>query len=223
MGLVQINHDWDWKGADASLKKAASLEPGSAAVIGTRAYLARSLGRPDEAIELYKQAIALDPLRANYHVALGYVMGLIGRYAEAAAELQKTQELNPQLAGLHLTRGKVFLAEGHPQEALAEIQKETADWEKSWGESMAYFALGRLREADNALKILIATHQNDCAYQIAEIYAYRGETEKGFEWMDRAVRQRDPGAPELKINPVMKNLRQGPHYVELLKKMNLPM
>jgi hypothetical protein len=36
-------------------------------------------------------------------------------------------------------------------------------------------------------------------------------------------RQRDPGAPELKINPFMKSLRQGPHYAELLKKMNLPM
>jgi hypothetical protein len=43
-----------------------------------------------------------------------------------------------------------------------------------------------------------------------------------LEWFERAVRQRDPGAPELKINPIMKNLRQGPHYAELLKKMNLP-
>jgi TolB-like protein/DNA-binding winged helix-turn-helix (wHTH) protein/Tfp pilus assembly protein PilF len=222
MGLVQINHDWDWEGADASLKKAGSLEPGSAAVIGARAYLARNLGRTDEAIELYKQAIALDPLRANYHVALGYVLALIGRYPEAKIELQKTQELNPQLAGLHLTRGKVFLSEGHPQEALAEMQKETAEWEKLWGESLAYFALGRRADSDNALKNLIATHQDDCAYQIAEVYAYRGETEKALEWFERSVRQRDPGAPELKINPIMQNLRQGPHYAELLKKMNLP-
>jgi TolB-like protein/DNA-binding winged helix-turn-helix (wHTH) protein/Flp pilus assembly protein TadD len=222
MGLVQINHDWDWEGADASLKKARLLEPGSAAVIGARAYLARNLGRTDEAIELYKQAIALDPLRANYHVALGYVLALLGRYTEAKTELQKTQELNPQLAGLHLTRGKIFLSEGHPQEALAEMQKETAEWEKLWGESLAYFALGRRADSDNALKKLIATHQDDCAYQIAEVYAYRGETEKEFEWFQRAIRQRDPGAPELKINPLMKNLREGPHYAELLKKMNLP-
>jgi TolB-like protein/DNA-binding winged helix-turn-helix (wHTH) protein len=222
MGLVQINHDWDWEGADTSLKKAGLLEPGSAPVIGARAYLARNLGRTDEAIELYQQAIALDPLRANYHVALGYVLALLGRYTEAKTELQKTQELNPQLAGLHLTRGKIFLSEGRPQEALAEMQKETAEWEKLWGESLAYFALGRRADSDNALKKLIATHQDDCAYQIAEVYAYRGETEKEFEWFERAVRQRDPGAPELKINPIMKNLRQGPHYAELLKKMNLP-
>jgi len=223
LGLVQINHDWDWEGADGSLKKAELLEPGSAAVVGIRAYLARNLGRPDEAIELYKQAIALDPLRANYHVALGYVLCLIGRYAEATTELQKAQELNPQLAGLHLTRGKIFLSEGHPQEALAEMQKETAEWEELWGESLAYFALGRRADADNALKKLIATHQDDCAYQVSEVYAYRGETDKAFEWMYRAVRQRDPGAPELKINPNMKALRQDPRSAELMKKMNLPM
>jgi tetratricopeptide (TPR) repeat protein len=66
LGLIQINHDWDWEGADISLKKAGLLEPGSAAVLGNRAYLARNLGHVDEAIELYKQAIALDPLRAIF-------------------------------------------------------------------------------------------------------------------------------------------------------------
>src|SRR6516165_8704585 len=39
LALVQINHDWDWQDANASLKKAALLEPGSAAVIGYRAHL----------------------------------------------------------------------------------------------------------------------------------------------------------------------------------------
>ena len=61
------------------------------------------------------------------------------------------------------------------------------------------------------------------AYQVSEVYAYRGETDKAFEWMYRAVRQRDPGAPELKINPNMKALRQDPRSAELMKKMNLPM
>jgi tetratricopeptide (TPR) repeat protein len=77
MGLIQINHAWDWDGADVSPKKAGLLEPGSAAVLGNRAYLARTLGRVDESIALYKQAIALDPLRANYHLALGYELYLV--------------------------------------------------------------------------------------------------------------------------------------------------
>jgi tetratricopeptide (TPR) repeat protein len=101
MGMVQINHDWDWDGAEASFGKAGQLEPGSADLLGHRAHLTRTLGRVDEAIELYKQAIALDPLRANFHLALGYELYFVGRYEEAQAALQRAQELNPQLSSLH--------------------------------------------------------------------------------------------------------------------------
>jgi len=222
LGLVQINHDWDWEGADESLKKAGMLEPGSATVLGNRAYLARNLGQLEKAIELRREAIALDPLRANFHLALGYELFLLGRFDEAKAALQRAQELNPQLSSLHLTRGAILLLEGHLQESMAEMEKETGEWEKLSGESMAYYALQRREDSDHALNKLIATHQNDCAYQIAEVYAYRQETDQAFKWLDRAFQQRDPGVPEFKSNPFMRSLRGDPRYFELLKKMRFP-
>ncbi len=222
LGMVQINHDWDWEGADASLKKAGLLAPGSATVLSNQAYLARILGRIEEAIALYKQAIALDPLKANFHLALGYELYIAGRNDEAPAAIQKAQELNPQLSSLHLTSGQVLLSEGRWQSALEEMEKETGEWEKLSGEALAYHALGRREESDKALKKLIVTHQNDAAYQIAEAYAYRGEVDKAFAWLDRSYQQRDPGSPEFKTDPLMKSLRQDPRFVELLKKMRLP-
>jgi TolB-like protein/DNA-binding winged helix-turn-helix (wHTH) protein/Tfp pilus assembly protein PilF len=222
LGLVQINHDWDWEGADESLKKAGVLEPGSATVLGNRAYLARNLGQLEKAIQLRREAIALDPLRANFHLALGYELFLLGRFDEAKAALQRAQELNPQLSSLHLTRGTILLSEGHQLDSLAEMEKETGEWEKLSGESMAYYALQRREDSDHALNKLIATHQNDCAYQIAEVYAYRQETDQAFKWLDRAFQQRDPGVPEFKSNPLMRSLRGDPRYVELLKKMRFP-
>jgi TolB-like protein/Flp pilus assembly protein TadD len=222
LGLVQINHDWDWQGATDSLKKAGTLEPGNASVLGNRAYLARNLGRIDNAVELYKQAIALDPLRANFHLALGYVLFFQGRYGEAHAALQRAQELNPQLSSLHLTQGKLLLSEGRPKDALLEMEKETGEWEKLSGESLVYYAVGRSADSEAAVQRLIATHQNDCAYQIAEVYAFRGETDKAFEWLDRAYRQRDPGTPEFRSNPLMNRIHGDPRSAELLKKLHLP-
>src|SRR6202022_4833106 len=125
-------------------------------------------------------------------------------------------------SSLHLTYGQIHLSEGRWQSALEEMEKETGEWEKLSGEVLAYHALGRREESDKALKKLIATHQNDAAYQIAEVYAYRGETDKAFEWLDRAYRQRDPGAPELKTGPLMKSLPQDPRNPELLKKIPPP-
>ena len=222
MGLIQTDHDWDWESADETFRRAGLLEPGSAEVLANRAYLARCLGHLDDAVKLHREAIALDPLSADFHLLLGYELYFMGRPEEALAELQRAQELNPRISALHLTRGKILFSNGHPQEALNEIEKETGEWEKLSGEALAYYVVGRRDEADMALKRLIATHQGDAAYQIAEAYAFQGEIDKAFEWLDRAYRQRDPGLPELKISPLMRSLRQDPRYTELLKKLRLP-
>jgi TolB-like protein/DNA-binding winged helix-turn-helix (wHTH) protein len=221
LALVQIDHDWDWDGANVSLRKAAQLEPGSAAVLSMQAHLARMQGHLEEAVGLYRQAIALDPLRANFHLALGDKLYDLGRHAEAEIELDKAEELNPQISGLHLTRSKILFTDGHQQEALEEVEKENEGWHKLSGEALAYSALGRPADSDNALTNLIASYQNDAAYQIAEAYAYRAETDKAFHWLERAFRQRDPGTPEVNTNPLMKSLRQDPRYAKLLAQMHL--
>jgi TolB-like protein/DNA-binding winged helix-turn-helix (wHTH) protein len=46
LALVQIDHDWDWEGADASLKEAALLEPGKRCGIG-QSSAPRENPRPD--------------------------------------------------------------------------------------------------------------------------------------------------------------------------------
>ena len=221
LALVQIYSDWNWAGAEASLNKAAELEPGSADVLRYQSYLSRSLGRLNEAIELYTQAVALDPLRANSYLGLGYLLYCAGRYEQAQAILQKALELNPQASNAHITLGKILLAEGRPQQALAEMEREPSEWGKFIGEVLAYHALGRQQDSDVALAQLVATHGNDSAYQIAEAYAYRGESDKAFQWLEHAYEERDPGVPELKIDPLLKNLRHDPRFTELLKKMRV--
>ncbi len=87
---------------------------------------------------------------------------------------------------------------------------------------LAYHALGRDKDSNAALAALIAKYDTDAAFQIAEVYAYRGEPDKSFEWLEHAYKQRDPGLPEIKSDPLFKNLHQDPRYTELLKRMRLP-
>jgi DNA-binding winged helix-turn-helix (wHTH) protein len=129
---------------------------------------------------------------------------------------------NPQATYVHLTLDKILVAEGKPQQALAEIEKEPSDWGKLTGQILTYHALGREQDSNAALAALIAKYPTLMAYQIAEVYAYRGESDKSFEWLDHAYKQRDPGLPEIISDPLFKNLRHDPRYAELLKKMRLP-
>jgi len=222
MATVQIDSDWDWDAADTSVIKAAGLEPGSAEVFGIRSYLSRVLGNLNQAIKLKEQAVALDPLRTDSHSAMGYLLYVAGRYDEAQAALQKALDLNPQAAFVHLTLGKILIAEGKPQPALAEIEKEPLEWGKLTGQALAYHALGREQDSNAALADLIAKYDTNADYQIAQVYAYRGESDKSFEWLERAYKQRDAGLADIKTDPLFKNLRHDPRFTEFLKKMRLP-
>jgi len=222
LAQTQIFYDWDWDAANTCLTKAAVLEPSNAEVFSIRSHLSVVLGNLDEAIKLAEQAVALEPLRANSHLSLGYMLFLSGRYHEARAELQKALDLNPQAARVHVSLAKIFIAEGKPQLALAEIEKEPSGWGKLTGQVLVYRALGREQDSNTALAKLIGKHDTDSAYQIARAYAFRGESDRSFEWLERAYKQRDSGLPDIKTDPLLKNLRHDPRYTELLKKMHLP-
>jgi TolB-like protein/DNA-binding winged helix-turn-helix (wHTH) protein/Flp pilus assembly protein TadD len=223
LARTQIYHDWDWETADTCLTKAAALEPGSAEVFRARSYLSRALGNLDQAVKLYEQDVALEPLRANSRLGLGYLLYMAGRYDEAQPAVQKALDLNPQAAFAHANLGKILIAEEKPQQALAEIKKEPIDWEKLTDLALVYHALGREQDSNASLAELIARHDTDSAYQIAQVYAFRGESGKSFEWLERAYKQRDSGLPDIKIDPLLKDLRHDPRYTDLLKKMRLPL
>jgi len=81
---------------------------------------------------------------------------------------------------------------------------------------------GRKKESDAALAELIAKYRAGAAFQIAEVYAFRGKADRAFEWLERAYAQRDSGLTAIKGDPLLKNLEHDPRYAAFLKKMRLP-
>ncbi|HSD59407.1 MAG TPA: hypothetical protein VLC55_00950, partial [Burkholderiales bacterium] len=123
----------------------------------------------------------------------------------------------------HSVLGQVYLARGHPQEALAEMESELEPSERPWGRALAYHALGRKKESDAALAEVIAKYQAEQGPTgIAVAYAFRGETDKAFEWLERAYAQRHWGLTLIKADPYLRKLERDPRYATFLKKMRLP-
>jgi len=222
MGGIKMSYDWDWTGADTSYQRALALEPGNAKFVRNAAVLAKTLGRLDEALTQDRRAVELDPLSVPAHNTLGLAAYYAGRPEEAAAAFKKALELNPQFPNSHALLGQVYLAQAHPQEALAEMEREPEPALRLQGEALAYHALGRKKESDAALAELIAKYQADAAFQISEVYAFRGEADRAFEWLERAYAQRDSGLAEMKGDPLLKSLERDPRYAAFLKKMRLP-
>ena len=86
---------------------------------------------------------------------------------------------------------------------------------------MAEHTLGNASESQKYLDEQIAKYAQGAAYQIAEVYAWRGEKDKAFEWLDRAYTQHDGGLTFIKSDPLIAKLRGDPRYAAILKKMGL--
>ncbi len=223
MGWIKWSYDWDWSGADKSFKRALELEPGNAGAIGRTATLAFTLGRHNEANKLLRRSIEIDPLRIQTYNNLGIYTFYTGSLDESQTAFRKCLELNPKYPGAHMRIGCGYLTKGKPDSALAEIMKESEPVWQICGLALVYHTLGNNKKSDSALVELIKGYQDGAAYQIAEIYAWRGEKDKAFEWLERAYNQRDGGLVEIKGDPLLRNIEKDTRYAAFMKKMKLPL
>jgi TolB-like protein/Flp pilus assembly protein TadD len=217
-GKTALLFDWDWDTAEAELEKAIRLDPGDAEALTEAAILNTNLGRFDEAIRLGQEAAARDPVGPGY-LALGYTYLVSGKLEEAEAARRRGLELDPTASENHCHLGLVLLARNEPTAALEEIEQDKSPM-RFIGLAMALDALGRRGEADQELAA--AERFANVAYNIAQVYALRGDPDRAFTWLERAYRQRDSGMPQMKVDVMLKNLRGDPRYAALLRKMKLP-
>jgi TolB-like protein/Tfp pilus assembly protein PilF len=222
LGWIRVSYDRDWSGGDADYKKALELEPGNATVLRRAGALAGTLGQFDEAIRLDRRAIELDPLSVAARNNLGLHELYAGRLDQAEAAFRKALELNPDYPSSHMFIGRIDLRRSKPEMALQEMERENDPFWRRYGLALTYYALGRKQEADAALRDFIEKDKEDGPSQIAEVYAFRGETDKAFEWLERARAQHDGGLSELKGDPLFRRLESDPRYAAFLKKMHLP-
>jgi len=221
MGRIKRQLDFDWAGGDASYQRAVELEPGNPEAVSVAAASAATLGRFDEALRLNRRAVDLDPLNAGSWEGLAETEYYMGQLDEAVADVKKSLELNPDVFLGPLMLGKIYVLQGRPQDALPEIERVRDESQRAFLFAIAYHALGRKQESDVALSELIAKYEQD-TYRIAEVYAFRSQSDEAFEWLDRAYGQRNAGLIQTKVDPLLKSLRHDPRYAALLKKLNFP-
>jgi len=145
-----------------------------------------------------------------------------GQYAAASEANGRSLEIAPDHFFAHELLGYMRLLESKPTEAastFAEVKEE--GWRLN-GIAMAEHSLGHIQKSQEALDGLIARHAKGSAFQVAEVYAWRHEKDKAFEWLDRAYRQRDAGLVYIKGDPFLASLHGDPRFGAFLRKMKLP-
>jgi tetratricopeptide (TPR) repeat protein len=152
---------------------------------------------------------------------LGFNLYCANRLDEAEASWRKAEDLNPKYAGGHAlwAIGQVLM--GRNTEALATVERESDEAWRLSALPVVYWSVGRRAESDAALNELKEKYAAGSAYQIAEMHAYRGETDSAVQWLDRAYRLHDVGITWVRVDPLLQNLHKDQRYKAVLVKMKL--
>ena len=221
LGRVHHWHDWDWEAAGASFGRALELAPSNVDVIRSSAWLQANLGRLHEATELLQRALMFDPLNAGAYRLLGMTYIWAGDIEKAEIAAKKSIELNPKADFAHYGVGVALLARGQLDEALKAIDQVGDGIFRLLGLAIVQYARGCTTESDAALRQLIERGAGGAAFQIAEAYAYRGNADVAYEWLERAYAQRDAGIPFAKISIFLKNIQGDRRWRPFLEKLRL--
>jgi len=216
LGSIAMIYDSDLATATRHFERALQLEPANTVIIISAAHLTALLGRPDEALALIEFAVSRDPVNPISHFILGSYYLNAERWDEGIASLRIALMLSPDSNMAQYLIGMALLLKGEPQAALEVMQLEDSVLGRI-GLPMAYHALGKKDESDAALAALIEQDERDAAYGIACVLAYRGETDRAFEWLDKAAEYKDMGLTEIMFQPQFANIRDDPRWQPFLE------
>ncbi len=219
LGWIAMYGDNDLAGAAQHLNRALALDPADPRVLSNSATLLMSLGRLDEALALAETVVRRDPVNVSALFSLGVHQRMAGRLDAAIASYRTVLSLAPGRGSAHAEIGTALLLKGDARGALAEIKQETSVVWRMIGLPMAYHALGRKADTDAALAALIAKWEKDSPSNIAYVYAYRGETDKAFEWLDKAVEYGDTGIGEIVTENQFAKIHADPRWLAFLHKI----
>jgi TolB-like protein/Flp pilus assembly protein TadD len=219
LGWLLMHYERNWAAAEASFLRALDLGPDDPGNLRRAGTLAMCLNRAHQAIELYSRSLIGDPLSTAAYNNLGYSYYLAGRHDKAERALRKALELAPGRIGARAVLAYTLLAQGRVDEAMAAANEEPHEVYRAWSLAIMCHHEGRVEESERMLALLHEKYADDAPYQIAEVYAVRGENDAAFEWLDRAYRLHDGGLASMKASLHLRGLTSDPRWSSFLLKV----
>ncbi len=217
LGRIAGTYDNDLAAAARHYERALELDPTNLDILQRAARLVRVLDRVDEAVVLLEFVVARDPVNVNGHAGLGLYYLWAGRLEESIATTRTALSLSPRNNWLQYIIGEALLLKGEYEAALQEMQRESAEDWRMIGMPMVYHALGRATESDAALAELIDKYAESRAFNIAYLLAFRGEADRAFEWLDRAVENNEAGLAQISVELMFANIHDDPRWLPFLE------
>ncbi|HSE21804.1 MAG TPA: protein kinase [Pyrinomonadaceae bacterium] len=219
--------EWDWSGAEREFKRAFELNPNLAEAHSSYAGLLWRLGRPEESLPEVRRAEELDPLDLRHRIREGAAFYVARRYDEAIQTFESVLKLAPDNPTALVYRAYAYDGKGMYKEAITEYQKLISTQIEARASHQCFlgYALaqaGKRNEALAVLEKLKTTKEYVSPTELAVLYAGLGDKEAAFTLLEKAYAVHDLELQYLKCEPHFDSLQTDPRYIELIKKVGLP-
>ncbi len=221
LGWIATHFESDLEKAAKHYQRALALAPGDLDILSSAANLARSLGRLDTSIELQSFVNDRDPMNPAGHTYLGFFYRCAGQYEAAVSSYRIALGLSPGIISAQYNIGASRMLQGRLEDALSETLKEKAKPYRLMGLAPIYHALGEADKSDAALAEMIDEYAEEAAYNIAFMLAYRGESDRAFEWLEIALANHDAGLGQINTEPKIANLHTDSRWVPFLERLGM--
>jgi len=227
LGMYKAVYEWDWAGAEREHRRGLQLNPAYATGHQLYGMTLVVFGGFDEAVAELKRAVELDPVSLPISANLGMVYHYARRYDQAMELYGKMLAMDPNYGLGRVYFGELYIAKSMYPEAIAELK---AGVHLLQGAPIAIAPLGlacarsgEQAAAREVLEKMLAERSRGYfpASRIALVYVGLGNKDRAFEWLQKAVEERDIMAFFIKPNPLFDSLRSDPRFSELMRQMNL--
>jgi len=146
------------------------------------------LGRYDEAAEIYRYLLSRDPACSYCIYSMARSLRESGEHRKAAEELEKIFDWHPPSADLYWIVGVSWLVAGEHEKALEYFELQGYPRGENLGRLLALHSLGRHEEFNEEFALYYEQSQ-DSPEGVARIYAWTGQNDLAFEWLERVAEQ----------------------------------
>jgi len=224
--IIAVWTEWNWEKGEEEFLKAIQLNPNYARSRIFYAHLLNILHRPDEAIYQANLALKLEPQEAKVLGLYSALMGHMGDYQSAIDYAEKALSIDPTHRFAIMSISGAYRKIGDYEKFLKYFKKLGSYDNKvlasidSVFQEQGYFAAVEMtikideeaakeRYIDNVL----------LGFRYLEIYQY----DKAMDCYEKGYEFHNPNMPYITTKMYGSDqLKDNPRYIELLKKMNLP-
>ena len=216
--------------AEIEFKRALEINPNLAQAHHWYGLFLSWQNRDQEALSHLRRAVELDPLNMQYNTNLAQGLCNAHQYDDCIEQLKKTLEIDANFSYAHSVLRMAYRNAGR-YEASLEEWKKSASLANDREELAIAEEVTRVNSKSGykasvqrgiELRKQLAQRRYVDPTEIAMGYAYLGDKEQTFAWLEKGFAEKAGGIESIKIIRSLDQWHGDPRYMDLLKRLGLP-